>query len=295
MSTGDPWDEPELESEPLDAYAPELDEPAGPTVEFVECWRCGKPVEEGAACARCGARPKWSSIASGGPGPRAVRSVGETAAVRLLAAYGLLLITSVVYGWFIRFGLDARAFAAPDAAESQVYRMMALEAFDAVLILAAVAWVPVPEAVGKVSTRRAIASWLASPLLLAVALGANFGYHQLILRAAGLPDVQDELVQALGIGPLLILSICVLPAIFEEIFFRHLALGRLRGVTGVHGAVFVSSIMFGVLHIFAPLSIPILMVVGVVLGYARVLSGGLLLPILLHFAHNLIVILVHAS
>jgi membrane protease YdiL (CAAX protease family) len=88
----------------------------------------------------------------------------------------------------------------------------------------------------------------------------------------------------------LVLAICVQPAIFEELFFRYLTLGHLRSVTGVHGAVWVSSLIFGLAHLGVPLSIPMLVVVGVVLGYARVWSGSLLLPMLMHAAHNLVIV-----
>jgi CAAX protease family protein len=80
----------------------------------------------------------------------------------------------------------------------------------------------------------------------------------------------------------------------EEWFFRYLALGSLRPFVGVHGAVLISAVMFGTAHIFNPLGIPMLMVVGVVLGYARVASGGMLLPILMHFGHNAAILLIEA-
>ncbi len=75
------------------------------------------------------------------------------------------------------------------------------------------------------------------------------------------------------------------PAIFEELFFLASDLGQ-RGITGVHAAVFVSSLMFGMQYLGVPLSIPILMVVGVGFGYGRVLTGGMIAPMLMHFAHN---------
>jgi membrane protease YdiL (CAAX protease family) len=84
--------------------------------------------------------------------------------------------------------------------------------------------------------------------------------------------------------------ICVQPAIVEELFFRHLVLGVLRSNLGVHGAVFISSVMFALAHIGVPLSMPVLFVLGLGLGYARVASGGLLLPMAMHFVHNAVVI-----
>ena len=40
-----------------------------------------------------------------------------------------------------------------------------------------------------------------------------------------------------------------LQGIIEELFFRYLALGTLRRYLGVHGAVWVSAVMFGVGHV----------------------------------------------
>jgi membrane protease YdiL (CAAX protease family) len=47
--------------------------------------------------------------------------------------------------------------------------------------------------------------------------------------------------------------------------------------------------MFGLAHLGVPLSVPILILIGVMLGYARVLTGGVCIPILLHFIHNMLV------
>ncbi len=82
------------------------------------------------------------------------------------------------------------------------------------------------------------------------------------------------------------LAVCVQPALMEELFFRYLALGVLRSSVGVHTAVLVTSVMFAMAHIGAPLGLPVLFVLGIGLGYARVASGGMLLPMAMHFLHN---------
>jgi membrane protease YdiL (CAAX protease family) len=55
-------------------------------------------------------------------------------------------------------------------------------------------------------------------------------------------------------------------------------------------AVLISALMFMVLHL-AVLSFPHLLVIGLVLGYVRVRSGSLYPCMLLHFTHNLLVVL----
>lgn len=48
--------------------------------------------------------------------------------------------------------------------------------------------------------------------------------------------------------------------------------------------------MFALAHLYNPLGLPILFLIGIILGYARVYSGGLLLPMLMHFGHNFAII-----
>ena len=81
------------------------------------------------------------------------------------------------------------------------------------------------------------------------------------------------------------------PAVIEELFFRYLALGALRSHVGLHLAVFLSSLMFAAAHLGQFPFIPALLVIGIGLGYVRHFSGGLLLPMLIHFGHNLVVLL----
>jgi uncharacterized protein len=121
-------------------------------------------------------------------------------------------------------------------------------------------------------------------------VGINHGYHTVLRTYLGVRPTRDAVVAANGITPLLLIAYCVEPAVVEELFFRYLALDTLRGVTSVHLSVAISSLMFGMAHIGAPLSIPMLALVGVPLAYARVASGSLALPMVLHFLHNLLVV-----
>lgn len=87
-----------------------------------------------------------------------------------------------------------------------------------------------------------------------------------------------------------ILFVCVQPAVAEELAFRGVILSALRGILGLRDAVIVSALMFMVLHL-AVLSFPHLLVIGLVLGYVRVRSGSLYPCMVLHFTHNLLVVL----
>lgn len=264
----------------------------GPMISLVACWRCGKLAGEGESCPRCGAssRPRSEDeVKASHKKPKAEDT--SLIATRFITIYAGLLATSVIAGWYTNFGFDANAFAGPDAAKNQLNRMIVLEVVDIVLIVASLFWIPKPSASARVSWPRYLASWAAAPVMLGIALAVNLGYHRLLLNLLGVAEVEDTFYAECGLSLPLLFAICIQPAIFEELFFRHLTLGSLRGATGVHGAVIASSIMFGVCHLGAPLSMPVLTFIGLIFGYARVFSGGLALPIALHFCHNLAIVL----
>ena len=93
----------------------------------------------------------------------------------------------------------------------------------------------------------------------------------------------------------ILVTICIQPAIVEELFFRHVALGAAREVMSARNAVLISSLLFAMAHLGTPLSLPTLAMLGMALGALRIFSGGLLLPILFHFFHNLIVVLLEQN
>jgi hypothetical protein len=86
-----------------------------------------------------------------------------------------------------------------------------------------------------------------------------------------------------------VLLVAVSPAVMEELAFRGVVLSGLQRVLGVRDAVIVSSLMFMVLHLTV-LSFPFLFAMGLLLGYLRVRSGSLYPCMLLHFTHNLLVL-----
>jgi membrane protease YdiL (CAAX protease family) len=64
---------------------------------------------------------------------------------------------------------------------------------------------------------------------------------------------------------------------------------------GGNAVVWVTALMFALAHIGAPLSMPVLFVMGLLFGYARWASGSLYLPMFLHFVHNAAVMAMNAN
>lgn len=87
-----------------------------------------------------------------------------------------------------------------------------------------------------------------------------------------------------------IVTICVQPAIFEELAFRGVIMSALEPVIGVAQAVVVSSLMFAILHLAIP-SIPHLFIMGLVFAWLRLRTGSLYAGMIAHFTHNLLVLL----
>jgi membrane protease YdiL (CAAX protease family) len=260
----------------------------------VTCWRCGKtPGAESAVCPYCRARLAAEDPISN-EGRRKRRrppeAGGDPGIGPVLYLYMAILLTSVIYGWAINFSMDRNAPVNDEAIRAHLYKMLAVGLVDTVLVLIGIAWAGRPAASPPIGIGRKLSAWAVATPALALLLVLNFGYFRLLKDYIGLPVAENPFANKPDLVPWLVLIICVQPALVEELFFRYLALGHLRGVVGTHGAVLVSSVMFGLAHIFNPLGIPYLIVAGMVFGYARVFGRSMLIPILMHFAHNALVL-----
>jgi membrane protease YdiL (CAAX protease family) len=280
----------EYSAEPLRHVAGRIEEtetpsPDAPMAEIqATCWRCGKPVPAGALqCAICRAGVVREAIQPRGHREPGVRSPIEA----LVWVYAGLLATSVVYGWVVHFGLSPLSENRRDNAR---VAEVIVESVDAVFLLVALTCMQRAPALKLKSGKQRLAAWIVFLPALIVMFGLNLGYHWVLYQF--FPAVGQR-VEEFSAGRILLT--CVEPALVEELFFRYIALGTLRMVLGTHGAVFVSAVMFGMAHIFALPSIPLFILVGLFLGYARVLSGGIALPICLHFLHNFAILLLNSG
>lgn len=250
------------------------------------CWRCSGPVVLGApSCARCGAPLRRAADRAGERrGSRVDKALGA-----VLVLFVIQLLTSIVFGAVVSFGMNADTRSKADPA-APLHAMAFFEAIDSVVIVVGVILIARPRKYEPMM-RPAIAWALGVPAILG-ALAANQAYHA-VMRSLVHARSEPDLALSAGVSPLVFLTFCVQPGIIEELFFRHLALDSLRGVMSPKAAVFVSSMMFGLAHLGVPLSIPVLALVGAVLGWARIASGSIVLPMLLHALHNFVIVLLN--
>ena len=233
---------------------------------------------------------RWSDATrrTSPPEPKRYRPVTAL----ILTMCGFAAMMTVSFGDLIYNLLNAAEIALMTEPEIRDFMLLELGIFESidtgfvVLTLVVAGSPPVRALAGG----RAIVMWSFAGPCLAIMFALNIGYH-LILQAA-FPPEEGLIELGLADGWLTILLICVQPAVVEELFFRYLLLGHLRPHIGLHGAVGLTAVLFGMAHLGGVISWPILMMLGVGLGYARVYSGGLALPMLLHFLHNLAVLVV---
>ena len=86
---------------------------------------------------------------------------------------------------------------------------------------------------------------------------------------------------------LIVLVMCVMPAIGEEIYFRGLLFGSLREKYKPVMAIFVSSLIFGVFHLSLVKILPTGML-GACFAYITYMSGSIYIGMALHFFNNLL-------
>jgi membrane protease YdiL (CAAX protease family) len=117
-----------------------------------------------------------------------------------------------------------------------------------------------------------------------------FGIDRLAFGGTAKPgDALDALAQTLH-GPagvvLFVLAVAVVGPIAEEIVFRGQLLPRLAARLGRGPALLASSVLFGSIHSNYGLYAGLVIVLGWGLGWARLASGGLAVPIALHVLFN---------
>lgn len=263
------------------AEAPETSE----TVAQVECWRCRLSyVASDKACPHCAATNRHFR------GPAASLGVRkETLAVKALFwSYAAILATGVIHAVVLSARFSDVENVTDEIGQQVLGQILAVEAIDTLIIVFTMLFClkHYRSGLGKKSQR-----WwgwaLALPMLVAC-LGLNLLYHHGVREFIGTTSVEKSIYDQWSL--LGVLAICVQPALVEELYFRGFAMGLLGKLVSPRAAVWISAVMFGLVHVSVLLSIPYLILVGALFGYMRLWSGGLFLPMLAHFLHNLAVI-----
>ncbi len=128
-------------------------------------------------------------------------------------------------------------------------------------------------------------AWMPRVALLSIPL--LFAARQL-----GVGEVSPMLESLLGptadpwTAALVFLSAVVLAPIAEEVLFRGLLLPHLGRSLPPFTAIYLGALLFGLLHVSHGVMLIGPLVLGALLGWARLRSRGLLAPILLHVSFN---------
>jgi uncharacterized protein len=261
----------------------------------IECWRCGKIVSaQKPACPFCSAKLVRESF----PVPTAQPPADLSAQpwTRLFIVFSVLLGISLVVGLVHRGAeyISPQHQQPPQQGEA-VAEILILEALDTLIILFSWAWIGRCRSEPQPEPTRRLATWLLSAPALACILVLNILYHWYLRRWLSLVPIEVIFARDKTYLGWWILAICIQPAIVEEFFFRYLSFNVLRPLIGGQTTVWVTAAMFASAHIYAPFSLPVLFTLGVVLGYTRLGSGGILLPMILHFLHNAAVLVLNGQ
>ncbi|HEY8504877.1 MAG TPA: CPBP family intramembrane glutamic endopeptidase [Gemmataceae bacterium] len=197
---------------------------------------------------------------------------------KVVVLYFALLAVVLASGWW--------AGASPPEDPPGVYwrDVFAGGALVLLLVGAGFLWVRRPRPL--LPAAGAFRAWAEGAILFAGMLLLNVAYTRGLRDYIDLPIPDAPLPLGWRDFFLAVLAVAVLPAVAEEFFFRYLALGHLREVMSGHGAVWVSAVMFATAHVHDLGGVPVFALAGVALGYARLRSGGMLLPVLMHFGNN---------
>ncbi len=259
-------------------------------VEMVTCWRCEKPYAASQPkCETClAANRSYENLDS--PVRDSILKANSPAIVRVVWAFVAMAVVSILSATGIALTVDVmQPLQEPEVGQLLGW-IAALEFADTIIVLWAMRWIP-SAPIPMPSANQRVRAWaLAGPLLIGV-LALNFTYHSLLQNFLGIDPQANQIMVASSLWPLQLILLCVQPAIVEELFFRRVAMGAALEMISPTGAILITALLFALAHLGQPLSLPVLGLIGIALGYLRLASGHLWLPMLFHFLHNLAVMI----
>lgn len=244
------------------------------------CGICGNALRPGVRfCGRCGAEQGFAVARDAGAG-RALRDpvvgprlhVGDAGLTIALVAYFAMLAPAVIL--LVHGDADL---------DDLMWGQLAIGAVGVIGCL----WMwrdALPLLRGPRITARDVALGAGGIVAtLAVALGMSRLLPDFFVADTWLYQVEGKtLAYAL-------LHAAVIPAVVEELAFRGVVLTGLRAVFKDRLAVAVSAMMFAILHL-TPLSFPHLLLLGVLLGAARLRTGSVWPCVAIHGVYNALVL-----
>jgi uncharacterized protein len=266
------------------------------------CWRCQKPfAADDEMCPYCRAqrvgRAKPANRVRQSGRQKSVarvrRSSSNTSPIylgsllsRTLVAYGLLLVSSIVVGVVIYISVRAgRVLNLND----RLTLMCCASAAVVIIVTIFLATTDIPKTQQQ-SPATGLTWFLAFPAL-AIVLVINRGSSLWIQDLFAIGKIPNPLANASDVQQILFcVLLTVIPAIIEELFFRRAIFNVFLEFMGCQATVWLTAFLFAMAHIDQPFGMPVLFLLGVLLGYARLGTGSIILPIVLHFLHNAVVV-----
>ncbi|MDT8449364.1 MAG: CPBP family intramembrane glutamic endopeptidase [Wenzhouxiangellaceae bacterium] len=91
-------------------------------------------------------------------------------------------------------------------------------------------------------------------------------------------------------GPTAVFAVALMAGIGEELLFRGLIQAGLSDELGLIGALAVASLLFGLVHAVTKVYFLMTCLMGLYLGWLYLVTGNLLVPVLVHFLYDWIVL-----
>lgn len=127
-----------------------------------------------------------------------------------------------------------------------------------------------------------------SPLVMGVSIVFIYSamyIANLLVEQSGLPNTMEETFLAMSRNPIGILSITLLAPILEELLFRGAIQGALQRQIKPWGAIMISSLLFGLVHMNLA-QIPFAFFLGIIFGWLYYRTGSLLPGVVGHILNN---------
>jgi len=125
-------------------------------------------------------------------------------------------------------------------------------------------------------------------LVLLALLLVNVSYHAVLTSLLGITPKSETMDG--GSVLLSLITICILPALSEEVAFRGIIQEKLQSLFDPREAMFAQAVLFAFIH-RSVIAIPYLCALGWFLGWVRQESRSLYPGMIFHFLHNLAIFL----